>query len=142
MYREERYIAKLSFLSLPQMLQIRRIPSSPGTASSVPVSAADRLLQVTEAAAVAVVDVADGVVTDGAGILLPAHHLGLPQSGRYQLLASVQTAVADADALAGGGDVDGGIAAAVAAGPKKSAVAAGGAVVVVGDAAHQLSYED
>ena len=141
MYREERYIAKLSFLSLPQMLQIRRIPSSPGTASSVPVSAADRLLQVTEAA-VAVVDVADGVVTDGAGILLPAHHLGLPQLGRYQLLASVQTAVADADALAGGGDVDGGIAAAVAAGPKKSAVAAGGAVVVVGDAAHQLSYED
>ena len=124
------------------MLQIRHIPSSPGTASSVPVSAADRLLQVTEAA-VAVVDVADGVVTDGAGILLPAHHLGLPQSGRYQLLASVQTAVADADALAGGGDADGDIAAAVAAGPKKSAVAAGGAaVVVVGDAAHQLSYED
>ena len=117
---------------------------SPGTASSVPVSAADKPLQVTEAV-VAVAAVDDDVTADGAGIPpVRRHHLVPPQSGECQLSASVRTAVADADAgvpAAGGDDADGDIAAAV--GPKKSAVAAGAAgVAVVGDAVHQLACED
>ena len=110
---------------------------SPGTASSVPVSVADRLLQVTEAAAVAVAAAAavdDGATADGAGIPpVRRHHLVPPQSGKYQLSASVRTVVADAD-----GDT-------AAVGPKKSAVAAAAgavAVVVVGDVVHQLACED
>ena len=115
---------------------------SPGTASSVPVSAADKPLQVTEAV-VAVAAVDDDVTADGAGIPPVRHrHLVPPQSGECQLSASVRTVVADADAgvpAAGGDDADGDIA---AVGPKKSAMAAGAAVVAVGDAVHQLACED
>ena len=126
---------------------------SPGTASSVPVSAADRPLRVTGAVA-AVVAVAaavdDGATADGAGIppvRRHLRHLVPPQSGKNQLSASARTVVADAGAdvpAAGGDDADGDTAAVV--GPKKSAVAAAGAgagvVVAVGDAVHQLAYED
>ncbi len=84
----------------------------------------------------------NGVVADGVGIPPAVHHPvprppGSGELGSYQLSASaVQTAVADAAVGPGDG---GDIAAVAAAGLKVSAVAD---VAVVGDAAHQLAYED